>query len=485
MAGNSDKETDEDRSERLWYLKMKQASQKNFSKDKKYKLEITGLTHEGQGVGKIEGFVVFVDSALPGETVTVKIVRQTKSYAVGRLINLEKPSKDRTEPFCPVFESCGGCAVQHMNYQAQLDFKKDTVVQNLRRIGGLENVTVHDTIGMPNPFRYRNKVQYPVSRQNDEIKIGFYENRSHNIINSSKCDIQPEESNIIRGLVGDFCKQNRVSIYDENTGKGLLRHVMVRKGFKTDELMVVLVVNGRGFPDEDKLIRVLTDHYPNIKSIVLNVNTKNTNIIMGEENICLFGQEFISDYIGKYKFKISPLSFFQVNPVQTEILYGKALEYAQLTGTENVFDLYCGIGTISLFLSEKSGKIIGVEVVPDAIKDAKKNAELNNVTNTQFIAGEAEVVIPKLYAEGIRADVVVVDPPRKGCDQVLLNTLVEMRPQRIVYVSCNPSTLARDLKYLHQHGFEVQEVQPVDMFPWTGHIEATILMTRCGSEYKK
>lgn len=458
-------------------IKMKQGSQ-IFSRDKIYKIEITGLTHEAQGVGKIGGFVVFVDSALPGETVTVKIVKQTRSYAVGKLVNVEKPSGNRVKPFCPVFDSCGGCAVQHMDYQAQLDFKKDTVLQNIRRIGGLENVRVLDTIGMPSPFRYRNKVQYPVSLQDNQVKIGFYENRSHKIIDSTECDIQPVESNIIRGLVRDFCKHNHISIYDEKTGKGLLRHIMVRKGFKTDELMVVLVVNGLKLPYADELIGILTEQYPNIKSIVLNVNTKNTNIILGDKNICLFGQEFISDYIGKYKFNISPLSFFQVNPVQTEILYGKALEYAQLTGNETVFDLYCGIGTISLFLSEKARKVIGVEVVPDAIEDARRNAELNNITNTQFIAGEAEVVIPKLYAEGIRADVVVVDPPRKGCDEVLLNTLVEMQPQRIVYVSCNPSTLARDLKYLHQYGFEAQEAQPVDMFPWTGHTECCVKIER-------
>ncbi len=463
---------------------MKQASNKKFSENKNYQVEITGLTHEGQGVGKIEGFVVFVDSALPGETVTVKIVKETKSYAVGKLLKVNKPSDKRVDPFCPVFESCGGCAVQHMTYEAQLEFKRDTVLQNLKRIGGLENVKVHDTIGMSTPFSYRNKVQYPVGMEKNEVKIGFYENRSHNIIDSSQCDIQPEESNVIRDLVRDFCKSNKISIYDEKTGKGLLRHVMVRKGFKTNELMVVLVINGQKLSGYEKLVSILCGRYENIKSIMLNINTRNTNIILGDRNICLYGQDFISDYIGKYKFNISPLSFFQVNPVQTEVLYGKALEYAQLTGNESVFDLYCGIGTISLFLSGKAKKVIGVEVVPDAIADAQKNAELNNITNTQFIVGEAEAVIPKLYAEGIRADVVVVDPPRKGCDEALLNTLVEMKPQRIVYVSCNPSTLARDLKYLSGHGFEVKEVQPVDMFPWTGHVETIIMMTNSGSKGK-
>jgi 23S rRNA (uracil1939-C5)-methyltransferase len=317
-----------------------------------------------------------------------------------------------------------------------------------------------------------------VGTSGKDIKIGFYERMSHNIIDSSECDIQPEESNGIRDIVRDFFKDKGISIYDERTGKGFLRHVMVRKGFKTNELMVVLVVNGKKMPKAEELVKLLCDKYENIKSIIINVNTKNTNIILGEKNTCIYGQEYISDYIGKYKFDISPMSFFQVNPIQTEVLYGKALEYAGLTGKETVYDLYCGIGTISLFLSEKAKKVIGVEVVPDAIADARKNAALNQVENVEFIVGEAEVVIPKLYAEGIKADVVVVDPPRKGCEEVLLNTLVEMQPQRIVYVSCNPSTLARDLKYLCEHGFQVKEVQPVDMFSWTGHVEAVALVAR-------
>lgn len=457
---------------------MKQYSQKTLSKSKTYKIEITGLTHEGQGVGKIDGLVVFVDNALIGEIVDVKITKQTKSYAVGTIVKLVKPSEKRVEPFCPVYDKCGGCSVQHMSYEEQLGFKTDTVRQSLKRIGGLENVQVHDAIGMENPFHYRNKVQYPVGTLGTDIKIGFYEKASHNIIDSDVCDIQPQESNAIRDIVRDFFKTKGISIYDEKTGKGFLRHVMVRKGFKTNEIMVVLVVNGKKMPKSDELVKLLCGKYENIKSIVVNVNTKNTNIILGDKNTCIYGQEYISDYIGKYKFNISPLSFFQVNPTQTEVLYGKALEYAELTGNETVFDLYCGIGTISLFLSEKAKKVIGVEIVPDAIADAKKNAKLNGIENAEFLVGEAEKVIPQLYDEGIRADVVVVDPPRKGCEEVLLRTLVDMQPQRIVYVSCNPSTLARDLKFLCENGFEVKEVQPVDMFPWTGHVETVVLLSR-------
>ena len=457
---------------------MKQPSQKTLSKSKTYKIEITGLTHEGQGVGKIDGFVVFVDNALLGEIVDVNIIKQTKSYAVGTIAKLVKPSEKRVEPFCPVYDKCGGCSIQHMSYEEQLEFKTDTVRQSLKRIGGLENVQVHDAIGMDSPFHYRNKVQYPVGTLGTDIKIGFYEKASHNIIDSDVCDIQPQESNAIRDIVRDFFKAKGISIYNENTGKGFLRHVMVRKGFRTNEIMVVLVVNGKKMPKSDELVKLLCDKYENIKSIVVNVNTKNTNIILGDKNTCIYGQGYISDYIGKYKFNISPLSFFQVNPTQTEVLYGKALEYAGLTGNETVFDLYCGIGTISLFLSEKAKKVIGVEVVPDAIEDAKRNAELNDISNAEFLVGEAEKVIPQLYDQGIRADVVVVDPPRKGCEEVLLRTLVDMQPQRIVYVSCNPSTLARDLKFLCENGFEVKEVQPVDMFPWTGHVENVTLLLR-------
>lgn len=457
---------------------MKQPSQKKFSQNKTFKIDITGLTHEGQGVGKIEGFVVFVDGVLPGENVDIKIVKQTKSYAVGRLVNINNSSGDRVKPFCPVYDKCGGCAVQHMSYQAQLDFKKDTVLQSIRRIGGLQNIKVNNTIGMENPFKYRNKVQYPVGSDKGDIRIGFYETRSHNIIDSNMCDIQPDESNKIRDVIRDFCKDAGIAIYDEKTGKGLLRHVMVRKGFKTGEIMVVLVINGDKLVKSDELVNKLLEYFPDIKSIILNVNTRNTNIILGDKNICVYGQKYITDYIGSFKFEISPLSFFQVNPIPTEVLYEKALEYAGLSGNETVFDIYCGIGTISLFLSQKAKHVVGVEVVADAISDAKKNAELNGVSNVEFLVGEAEKVIPELYAQGVEADVVVVDPPRKGCDEVLLNTLVEMQPQRIVYVSCNPSTLARDLKYLTEHGFEAKEVQPVDMFPWTGHVETVVLIER-------
>ena len=365
-----------------------------------------------------------------------------------------------------------------MSTEAALRFKTELVTENIRRIGKLQDVIVHDTIGMQKPLNYRNKAQYPVGRLNDELKVGFYAKKSHDIIDSPVCMIQHSVSDKAKLIIKDFLEKNNISTYDEATGKGLVRHVMTRTGFNTGEVMVVLVLNGKSLPQQDKLVKLLTDEIPEIKSIVLNVNTANTNVILGNRNIVVFGEETITDYIGKFKFKISPLSFFQVNPVQTEVLYRKALEYAGLTGQETVFDLYCGIGTISLFLSEKAKKVYGVEVVEEAIRDAKVNAKVNGVENVEFIVGEAEKIIPDMYSKGIKADVVVVDPPRKGCDEVLLETLVSMEPKRIVYVSCNPATLARDLSFLAERGFKVEEVQPVDMFPWTAHVETVCLLLK-------
>lgn len=418
-------------------------------KNEIHKIEIGGMTHEGQGVGRISNFTVFVDGPIKGEEVEIKIIKVNKNYAVGKLLKVIKASPDRVEPACEVYNRCGGCSLQHMSTQAALRFKTELVTENIRRIGKLQDVIVHDTIGMQKPLNYRNKAQYPVGKLNDELKVGFYAKKSHDIIDSPICMIQHSVSDRAKLIVKEFLKENNISVYDETTGKGLVRHVMTRTGFNTGEIMIVLVLNGKSLPEQDKLVKLLTGELPEIKSIILNINTMNTNIILGTRNIVIFGEETITDYIGKFKFKISPLSFFQVNPVQTEVLYNKALEYAGLTGQETVFDLYCGIGTISLFLSEKTKKVYGVEVVEEAVRDAKVNAGVNGVENVEFFVGEAERVIPEMYSKGIKADVVVVDPPRKGCDQVLLETLVSMEPRRIVYVSCNPATLARDLGFLY------------------------------------
>ncbi|HEY9161075.1 MAG TPA: 23S rRNA (uracil(1939)-C(5))-methyltransferase RlmD [Desulfomonilia bacterium] len=449
-------------------------------KDKEYRITITGMNHEGQGVGRVDGFTVFVDDALEGEEVLVRITKVSKSYSVGRLVEIINPSASRISPFCPAFEKCGGCSLQHMSMEAQLRFKTNLVKESIKRIGKLEDVIIHETIGTKDPFNYRNKAQYPVRAGTDKPIAGFYARRSHEIIECKGCGIQNETSDRIKDAVSGFMHRYKIVPYDEAKGTGLVRHIMTREGFKTRETMVVIVINGKDFPHKDKLIQELVEREPSIKSIYLNINRKNTNIIMGEENIKIYGEDFITEYIEDLKFRISPLAFFQVNPVQTEVLYGKALQYADLTGNEVVYDLYCGTGTISLFLARKARKVYGIEVVADAIRDAVKNAEINCIKNTEFIVGEAEKV--ELTQ---RADVVVLDPPRKGCDEKLLKTLVDMGPKRIVYVSCNPATLARDLNYLAENGFEVLEVQPVDMFPWTGHVETIIMMTKCGSEDKK
>ena len=456
----------------------------SLEKNKNYILDITGMTHEGQGVGRIDGLAVFVDGALEGEQAEIRIIKLNKSYAVGKLLKVLKASQYRIKPFCGAYKRCGGCNLQHMDYSAQLAFKTRLVRDNLERLGGLKDVMVHETIGMEQPFNYRNKAQYPVAAVNGDIITGFYAARSHDVIDSEDCGIQNIDSDKVRKVVRQFMGDKGITAYDETTGKGLVRHVITRNGFHTGEIMVVLVLNGRGLPEGDELVQRLIKAVPGITSIFVNVNTQRTNVILGGENILLYGSESIVDTIGPYRFSISPHSFFQVNPVQTEVLYAKALEYAALTGVETVFDLYCGIGTISLFLSAKAGKVYGVEVVEQAIADAVENARINGVTNAEFIAGEAEKVVPELYGKGVRADVVVLDPPRKGCDEWLLHLLADMQPQRIVYVSCNPATLARDLKYLDAQGYKAVEVQPVDMFPWSAHVECVIMMTNSGSKGK-
>jgi 23S rRNA (uracil1939-C5)-methyltransferase len=449
-----------------------------IKKNAEYIVEITGMTHEGQGVGKIDGFTVFVDGALAGEEARIKVVKINKSYGVGKLQKITRASDSRIEPLCPVYKRCGGCSLQHMDYAAQLKYKTGLVRETVKRIGGIDNAVIHDTIGMEIPLYYRNKAQYPVGITDGETAIGFYAKRSHDIIDNAACSIQDKLSGRVKEIVREFVRENKISVYDENTNQGLLRHEMTRAGFITGEVMVVLVINGSDLPARQRLVEMLTMRITEIKSIFLNINTRRTNIILGDKNIRIYGQDTITDQIGRFKFVISPHSFFQINPVQTELLYGKVLEYAALTGEETVFDLYCGIGTISLFLSQKAGKVYGVEVVEAAVNDAVKNAKLNGVDNVEFITGEAEKVIPGMYEKGARADVVVVDPPRKGCDEKLLETLVEMQPERIVYVSCNPSTLARDLKYLGGKGYRTVEIQPVDMFPWTEHCEAVVRIER-------
>ena len=450
-----------------------------LEKNKKYECKIVDIGQGGVGVGKHNDFTVFVDSALPGEIVDVKITKSKKKYAEGVISKIKKASEDRVERVCPMkYRNCGGCQIQELDYKKQLEIKTNSVKEDFKRIGGLEGITVHDTIGMENPFRYRNKAQFPIQRENGKLKIGFYKKKSHDVIDMDKCVIQHEINDKIIEILRNFIEKNNISVYDETTNKGLLRHIVTKIGFTTKEVMVVLVATKSEIPHIDEFVEELKEKVEGFKTLVINVNDKKTNVILGRKNINVYGDGRIIDYIGKLKFEISPLSFFQVNPVQTEVLYNKALEYANIGEDDTVFDIYCGIGTISLFLAQKAKKVYGVEVVEDAIKDAEKNEKLNGMDNAEFFTGKAEEVVPKLYKEGKTANIVVVDPPRKGCDEKVLDTIVNMEPERVVYVSCNPSTLARDLKYLDERGYKCVEAQPVDMFPHSVHVETVALLSK-------
>nr|WP_302596557.1 23S rRNA (uracil(1939)-C(5))-methyltransferase RlmD [uncultured Cellulosilyticum sp.] len=448
-------------------------------KNQHYEIEIIDLGAQGEGIGKIGEFTVFVPDAITGDKVEVRLVKVKKSYGYGKMMRLITPSPFREEPTCPVATKCGGCQIQHMKYEAQLNWKTNKVRACLERIGGLKNITVKDTLGMKVPYNYRNKAQYPIRKEGDTVEMGFFAQRSHRIVPSNKCSIQNPKNEEIMRIVTDFLNENNIAIYNEETHRGLVRHLMIKTGYHTGEIMVCLVINGRKLPKSEEFVTALKK-VEGISSILLNHQLDKTNVILGYETTLLYGKEYIIDKIGDLSFKISPLSFFQVNPLQTEVLYKKALEYAQLTGEETVWDAYCGIGTISLFLAQKAKKVYGVEIVPQAIENAKENAKLNNLTNVEFYTGKAEEVIPRLYKEeGVIAETIVVDPPRKGCDMYLLETLKVMAPQKIVYVSCDPATLARDLAYLTEEaGYTVEEVQPVDMFPHTTHVECCVSLKK-------
>lgn len=434
------------------------------------------LTHDGAGVAKVDGYPLFVIGALPGESAKIKVIKTNKSYAVGKLMEIHKQSAFRVEVVENEAHKFGGCQLQHISYEGQLKYKENQVRQVLTRIGKLEDVMVHPIIGMDHAWHYRNKAQVPVGEKDGKLIAGFFKPRSHEIVDTNESLIQLPEINEAVQAVKEICAKLGISAYQEEAHKGVLRHIMARYGKATGELMVVLVTRTNDIPQKDTLIEEIVSRLPKVKSIIHNVNSKRTNVILGEKTKVLWGNEVIYDYIGNVKFAISALSFYQVNPDQTKVLYEKALEYADLSGEENVIDAYCGIGTISLFLAQKARKVFGVEIVPEAIEDAKRNAELNGITNAEFAVGEAEVVIPNWYKEGNTADVLVVDPPRKGCDEALLQTIIEMKPKKVVYVSCNPGTLARDLRILEDGGYKTVEVQPVDMFPQTMHVECCVLL---------
>lgn len=451
-------------------------------KDDLVTVSIIDISEDGEGIGKVDGFALFIKDTVPGDEVTAKVIAVKKGYGYARLMELKTASPYRTEPRCPAAAPCGGCQLQAMTYEAQLKFKTDKVKAHMSRIGHLPEVPVLDTLGIEEPWHYRNKAQYPVRLdRNGEIRIGFYAGRTHSVIETPCCHIGQSVNEQIIAYIREWMKTFRVAPYEEETGKGLLRHIMIRTGYFTGEIMVCLVINGKRLKSQ-AAVRALTEglqEIPGMTSICLNINTEKTNVILGQEMVHLLGPGYITDRIGDIRYQISAQSFFQVNPLQTRVLYQTALDFAGLTGEETVWDLYCGTGTISLFLARQAKQVYGVEIVPAAIDNAEANARQNQITNARFYVGKAEEVLPELYQkEGIHADVIVTDPPRKGCDEAVLKTMVQMEPERIVYVSCNSATLARDLYYLNEHGYETVRVQPVDMFAHTTGVESVALITR-------
>ena len=454
-----------------------------MKKNDKIVVTIEDIGVSGEGIGKVDGYTLFVKDAVIGDTVEAVITKPKKNYGYAKMLKVLEASPYRVEKKCPVARQCGGCQIQELSYDAQLAFKEKKVCGNLERIGGFApeflDKVMEPICGMEDPFYYRNKAQFPFGTdKNGNIVTGFYAGRTHAIIPNTECALGVPVNKVILEAILDYMNENGVTAYNEETQRGLVRHVLIRYGFKTDEIMVCLVINGDHVKCADKLVEKLVK-IPGMTSITYSVNKENTNVIMGKDIGVLWGQGYITDYIGDVKYQISPLSFFQVNPVQTEKLYGYALEYAGLKGEETVWDLYCGIGTISLFLAQKAKKVYGVEIIPQAIDDARHNAEINGFENAEFFVGKAEEVLPEQYeVNHVYADVIVVDPPRKGCDEVLLRTMVHMKPERIVYVSCDSATLARDLKYLCEHGYEITRARAVDQFPHTVHVEACVLLEK-------
>lgn len=464
-----------------------------YEKDDSVTLVVEDMGADGEGIGKIDGFTFFVKDALIGDKVEAKVMKVKKGYAYARLMRIVSPSPNRTEPRCPYHKQCGGCQIQALDYSAQLLYKEKKVRNNLMRIGGfsekLLDSVMEPIVGMEHPYHYRNKAQFPIGTdKNGEIVTGFYAGRTHTIIPNTDCALGISENQSILETLINYMKRCNVKPYDEATGTGLVRHVLIRKGFTTGEIMVCAVINGEHLPQEDRLVEALRK-IEGMASISININTQKTNVIMGGRCRTIWGSDTISDVIHMrdgegITFAISPLSFYQVNPIQTERLYGIALDYAGLTGTETVWDLYCGIGTISLFMAKRAKQVYGVEIVEQAIHDARRNAVRNGINNASFYVGKAEEVLPHLYEkEGIHADVICIDPPRKGCDSACLETIRKMMPDRIVYVSCDSATLARDLKYLCANGYELRRARAVDLFGHTVHVETVCLLSKLNVEH--
>lgn len=448
-------------------------------KNQSLTVEFIDVTHEGSGVAKVEGYPIFVPFGLPGETAVVKIIKVNKKFAFGKLLEVKVASPERRDPPCNVFYKCGGCQVQHMSYEMELRMKRSQVENVMKKVAHLEHVPVHPVLGMEEPWRYRNKIQIPVGEKAGELITGFYRQRSHQIIEDMEtCVIQDERGDGMVEAVREIATELGISAYDEEAHRGELRHIIVRTAYETGDTMIVLVTRTAKLSAVEALISRITAAYPFVKSIIQNINEERTNVILGRKSKTLYGEDYIIDSIGDLQFAISAKSFYQVNPTQTKVLYDKALAFADVGADDIVIDAYCGIGTISLFLAQQAKKVYGVEIVPEAIADAKENAKRNQIDNAEFVVGQAEKVMPWWTEQGLRPDVIVVDPPRKGCDEALLQAMIDMNPKRIVYVSCNPSTLARDLRILEDGGFKTEEVQPVDMFPQTMHVESVALLQR-------
>ena len=446
-------------------------------KNQEYIVDIIDNGYEGEGIAKIDTFTIFIPGAIKGEKVKIIIVKVLSSHAFGKIIEIMEPSKDRQEPDCKTYKRCGGCNLRHIKYEETLKMKQNAV-QSLVNKTLKNKVQVQKTVGMNEPFHYRNKAQYPlgIDKEGNPI-IGVFANRTHEVIQMENCLIQNPRTEEIAKFILKFIKENNISIYNETTRKGIFRHIVIKVGIKTGQIMCVLVINSNVIPKEQELVKVLIDRFPDIKTIIKNINMKNTNVIMSEKNENIYGDGYIEDILGEYKFKISPLSFYQVNPIQAEKLYNIAIEKANISKSDMAFDLYCGIGTISMFMAKYANKVYGIEIVEEAIEMAKDNAKINNVSNVEFFAGDVEIVLDKLVNKNnISADVILVDPPRRGLDMTSINNILKVKPKKFIYISCNPATLVRDLKEF-ENLYNVNEIIPVDMFPFTSHVECVVAMT--------
>ena len=448
----------------------------NIQKNQEYEVEIIDNGYEGEGIAKIDNLTIFIPGAIKGEKVKILIVKVLSSHAFGKVLEITDKSRSRQEVDCLTYKRCGGCNLRHIKYEDTLKMKQNAV-QNLVNKTLKTKIKVQETVGMENPFHYRNKAQYPLGINKDgEPIIGVFANRTHEVIPMEKCLIQNPKSEEIAKYILEFIKQNNINIYNEQTGNGLFRHIVIKVGIKTNQIMCILVVNGTKIPKEQQLIDELVAKFPQIKTIVKNINMKNTNVILGNENINIYGTGYIEDKLGEYTFKISPLSFYQVNPVQAEKLYNLGVEMAQISKEDTVFDLYCGIGTISLFMAKYAKKVYGIEIVKEAVDAANENAKINGITNTEFFAGDVENVLDDLInKKGIIPDIVMFDPPRKGLDKNSINNILKINPRKIVYISCNPATLIRDLAEFEEN-YEIKSIIPVDMFPFTSHVECVCLL---------